>query len=508
MRAYSQSPTKPNLGRFFVRLRALCYVVLIAGTTALGAAKIDTVTVRPQDTAEALVNPMMGWTFHYYSNVPTNYGSRLAPSDTLRDWPGLSVTYLRLPWALLEPEEGRFDWSWLDTPARRFGDAGVQIALRITCSESWMRYATPEWVQDAGAKGHDFTPGKGAHEGGPFWEPDYGDPVFLAKLENFLVAFARRYDGNPHVAFIDIGSYGVWGEGHTGASTRLQVPLDVKKRHVDLHVKHFRRTLLAINDDYAGHDTRTGRAPITDYALERGVTLRDDSIMVQPPPRSWYHADLAQPFWPRLPVILEHEHFGSSKHKKAWNPDLLVKSVEEYHASYMSIHWWPREMLAENREAVRRINQRMGYRLQLREATWPKQTRLREPVEVKHTWANAGVAPCYPGGFVAFTLKDADGGIAFVHAEAGTDLRTLEVGPPGQAPTRTLTSRLTVPRTHRDGPRKFAMPLNPGTYTLWVSVGRRDGAPVIALPLKDGDGHRRYRLGAITIAPSADAEGS
>jgi hypothetical protein len=29
-----------------------------------------------------------------------------------------------------------------------------------------MRYATPQWVERAGAKGYDFTPGKGAHEGG------------------------------------------------------------------------------------------------------------------------------------------------------------------------------------------------------------------------------------------------------------------------------------------------------------------------------------------------------
>ena len=482
-------------------LTSCLLLVAVAGVT--GAAEPETVTVRPADTGEALVNPMMGWTFHYYSNRPENYGSRLAPSDTLGDWPGLSVIYLRLPWAFLEPEEGRFDWSWLDTPARRFGDAGIGIALRISCTESWMRYATPEWVKDAGAKGHDFTPGKGAHEGGVFWEPDYGDPVFLAKLENFLVALARRYDGNPGVAFIDIGSYGVWGEGHTFHSGRMQVPLEVKQRHVDLHVKHFRRTLLAINDDFAGNTVRGAHAPITDYALARGVTLRDDSIMVQPPPHSWYHAELAQPFWPNLPVILEHEHFGSSKRKKAWDPGRLVEVVEAYHASYLSIHWWPREMLNENREAVDRINRRLGYRLALKEATWPKRVPLGRPFDVAATWANTGVAPCYPGGFVAFTLKDAEGGIVHVHVDAGFNVRDLDVGPPGEAPTRATTSRLTAARTHADGPRRFAMPVKAGAGTLWVSVGRRDGTPVIALPLADGDGHRRYRLGEVELLPAA-----
>ncbi|MHC4213798.1 MAG: beta-galactosidase [Planctomycetota bacterium] len=113
---------------------------------------------------------------------------------------------LLIPWAYLEPAEGRFDWSVLDIPAQRWIDQGKQIALRITCSESWMRYATPEWVHKAGAKGYNFTFRRGIKPKGSLWEPDFKDPVFLAKLDNFLAAMAKRYDGSPDVAFIDIGS--------------------------------------------------------------------------------------------------------------------------------------------------------------------------------------------------------------------------------------------------------------------------------------------------------------
>ncbi len=83
------------------------------------------------------------------------------PSDTLDDWPGLSVIYLRVPWSFLEPQEGDFNWSLLDTPAQRWVAKGKKIAIRVSCSESWLRYATPRWVQDAGAKGVDFEFGKG-----------------------------------------------------------------------------------------------------------------------------------------------------------------------------------------------------------------------------------------------------------------------------------------------------------------------------------------------------------
>jgi hypothetical protein len=468
-----------------------------------GAPSETTVAVQPDDTGDALVNPAMGWTLHFYSNHIDHYGSKLEPSDTLDDFPGLSVVYLRVPWSFLEPEEGRFDWSLLDTPAQRWIDRGKQIALRISCSESWMRYATPEWVRAAGAAGYDFTPGQGAHEGGVFWEPDFADPVFLDKLDGFLEALAQRYDGNDNVAFVDVGSYGVWGEGHTFHSSRKTYDDATKRKHVDLHLKHFKETLLALNDDYVGNDVRAGRAPLTDYALSRGLTLRDDSILVQPPPKSWYHAELAQPFWPRRPVILEHEHFGPSKQKGAWDGALLLQAVEDYHASYLSIHWWPREFLEQNRDTIRQINLRLGYRLQLREARWPAKVALGQPIRVTMQWANAGVAPCYPGGYPAVTLEDHQGGIVAVHVDESFDMRRLPVGPQDAAPVETLESTFVVARRYVDGPRVFARAVQPGTYDLLISVGSRDGTPEIALPLRNDDGRGRYRLGQIELTDAA-----
>jgi hypothetical protein len=484
------------------RFPMLATVAALALASASHVDEPARVVVRPADDGRALVNPDMGWTLHFYSNIIANYGSKLEASDTLDDFPGLSTIYLRVPWSFLEPEEGRFNWSLFDTPARRFGAKGHKIAIRVTSTESWMRFATPRWVQEAGAKGVNFKFGEGPAPDGPLWEPDYLDPVFLAKLDAFLAEMARRYDGNPDVAFIDVGSFGMWGEGHTGFGARLddEATLAAVKVHIDLYVKHFKRTLLAISDDVAG-PTRPGASqPATDYALSKGVTLRDDSILVQPPPDSWYHAEMAQAFWPRFPVVLEHEHYGPSKIRKAWSGDLLLKAVEDYHASYMSIHWWPREVLEENREAVDRINRRLGYRLQLREASWPREAPLGAPFAFEAAWANAGVAPCYPGGFVALTLKDEKGGIVSVNVDEAFDVRSLEVGPPDAAPVRSVRSELTVAMPHRDPSGYFTVPTRPGEYDLFVSVGRRDGAPVLALPLPGDDGARRYKLGRITLA--------
>jgi hypothetical protein len=476
-----------------------------------GAIAQETATVKLEDTGEALINPGMGWTMHFYSNITRNYGSKLEPFDTLEDFPGVSTVYLRLPWAYLEPEEGKYNWAILDTPAQRWIAKGKKIALRLTCSESWMTYATPEWVKDAGAKGTYFDYGKGPSPDGTLWDPFFDDPVYLEKLETFIAALAKRYDGNPNVEFIDVGTYGIWGEGHTHGSSK-QDNIEKQKIHIDLHKKYFKKTLLCISDDFAGHNKPGRRFPITDYALSKGVTIRDDSIMVQPGNLRWYHDEMAQAFWPKLPVILEHEHYGSSLKRGAWNPDLLVQSVEEYHASFMSIHWWPRIELEGNREAIDRINKRMGYRLMPLSVTWPKAVTiatsqdaftehlnafpygdLSKNFRVSWSWINKGVAPCYTGGYPALTIKDEKGGIVSLLVDDSLNLRDLEVGPIGEAPVKEQVSEFIV--------GLYAPTTKPGTYDLYISVGKRDGTPTIAMPLKDDDGQRRYKIGQITLNP-------
>jgi hypothetical protein len=461
--------------------------------------------VQPKDTGAALVNPGMGWQLHHYDNNIRRYGLELEPSDTVDDFPGLGSIYLRLAWSYIEPEEGKFNWSIVDTPMQRWVAKGKQVALRFSCSESStdQPYATPEWVRKAGAKGHFVSSRKGIDPEGKIWEPDYDDPVFLDKLDHFLAAAAARYDGNPHVAFIDIGSFGVWGEGHTGATSQLPYSPQTIRTHIDLHKKHFKKTLLAANDDFSNQ----GRGLETLlYARQQGVTLRDDSILVQPGEQAYHHAYVAPMFWPDLPVILEGEHWGSSMKRGYWGDgSRFLDAVEEYHASYATAHWYPREFLENNRELVRKVNMRLGYRLQLLEASWPAEVKPGEPLLMGYRWRNAGVAPCYAGGDPAVTLKDSKGGIAGVFVDEDFDVRLLPVGPPDRAVPvgreikgQSQASRPLIP---------FALPpanvLKSGTYTLYISVGDRTGTPALALPLPDNDGQKRYKLGAVVIGGPA-----
>jgi len=481
------------------RAAALFFVCLInasaaqADMAAAGTAPVKKVVANFSDNGRALINPMMGWVFHFYSDSRTEFGGNLEPSDTVDDFPGLSTVYLRLPWTYVEPSEGVFNWPMLDTVAQRWIAKGKKIAIRITSTEGMPKYATPLWVKQAGARGHYMRDHVEADENtGNLWEPDYDDPVFLDKLDGLVKALGEHYDGNPNVAFVDIGSYGMWGEGHkVNVSNTPDEDAPVYQKHTDLYLKYFKHTLLTINDDTIGPQRQGHKFISTDYARAHGVTLRDDSILVGRPPHSWYHAELARDFWPDRPVVIEHQPYGASVHDHAWFPDLLLKGVEEYHASFLSLHWWPRVELNENKDIITKINRRLGYRIVPHQIEYPETITIGEPFTVISTWSNAGVAPCYPGGFMCLTLKDAKGGIASCLADDSFNVRDLEVGPEASIPVAQHDCKLTI--------GLFAPRTQDGDYDLFLSVGQRDGTPTIALPLDGDDGQHRYKIGKIKL---------
>lgn len=453
----------------------------------------QTFTASPVDNGSALVNPGMGWMLYYYSNILDNYCSKLEPEDTVDEFEGVGVVFFRLPWVFLEPEKGKFNWEIIDSPAQRWIDKGKRIAICITSTENWTRQGTPQWVYDEGAKYYEVN---------GFLESEYSDKIFLKEVEHCVKALADRYDGDPNVDFVAVGHFGMWGEGHTVLSTPVhgkEWGFKTKKKYIDIYCKYFKDTQLCISDDIADPYIREDHFKITDYAFKKGVTIKDDSILVQPWPNSWFHTGMVQQFWPVMPVIIEHEHYLGSVERGAWDKELLLQSIEEYHSSYMSIHCWPHLEYEQNKDIIARINRRMGYRLLLDKAEWPSTVKRGEPFQIKSSWKNGGVAPCYGGGYPCYTIKTQKGGIVAVLVDDGFNVKVLQPAAPGEAVAQETSHDFNIAQVFSNDHGNFSRVAQSGDFQIFFSVGKVDGTPVYELPYEGNDGHKRYLMGSITV---------
>lgn len=457
------------------------------------------IVVRPKDNGRALVNPGMGWVFHHYDNSLDGYGEPLGTDYDGRNFPGLSVVYLRLAWSFLEPEEGLFNWSILDSVIQRYRRMGIRYAFRLTAFEgNKASDGVPEWLREAGCPGFMVKP----FSENEYWEVDYASPLFLEKLKRFLTAAGKRYARDPFLEFVDVGTLGIWGEGHPLG--RRYSPEDLAV-HFDLHKAAFPDTVIAANDDYLRHFKRphsgdAGKEEIARLIDEKGLTLRDDSILVDAEPDPNYSAKYAERFWRTRPVILEMAHYSYVKDKGTWGGERYLRAIEDYHASYASIHAVPDEFLSENAAIIGRINRRLGYRLQMEEVRYPARLSTADRFEITSVWKNAGAAPCLCDIRPIWTLLNDNGDICAVFAEDAAALagimpneeRTVVSRFPVTPKLRSVcynadTSACPAPSsdslTNRDSSRlQDGKTRAESAYTLCVSLGTAAGTPEVALP--------------------------
>jgi len=383
------------------------------------------------DSTRVLKNPHKGWYHHLLDNGVNSY--KITNDSVFASFSGMDHLYLRLAWSYLEPQEGQYDWHRIDEVVAKYVPLGYKISFRISSKETGnypgsvgqelngVQYATPVWVMKAGAKG---TVPKGY--GIKSWTPVWDDPVYLEKLNNFQKAFAEKYDGKPWVSYIDIGSIGEWGEGHTHFSTKIPPTVTEVKTNIDVYLKHFKKSQLVCTDDllyYGKPDADVNT--LYEYAVSNGISLRDDSPLVD-----WYmdnnlktwsvsHPQFYDPLYLKKPIVFELQHYGMVKKDGNWlgkngadiiakynysGAEVMRKAIETMHATYIGYHGFCEEWLDDNPELTNELANRCGYWYFPVKASYSSILK-RDQNEIALEWINKGVAPAYDDFAIIFRFE-------------------------------------------------------------------------------------------------------
>ncbi len=160
----------------------------------LSAAAAALLTLVPHLAAAEIVPraDMMSIGVYYYPEAwpETQWSRDLANMKKM----GFEHTHMgEFAWALMEPEEGRFDFDWLERAVNEAGKAGLKVIL---CTPSatppvWLVRAHPE-VLVVDSKGQRRNHGSRAHA-------SWSSETYKRYVVRIATELAKRFGGNPHV---------------------------------------------------------------------------------------------------------------------------------------------------------------------------------------------------------------------------------------------------------------------------------------------------------------------
>jgi len=354
------------------------------------------VSARFHETGSVYANPGQGW-----------MSSRL-PS---------TIKYIRLGWADFEPEHGKYDWSKIDNAIASAKQKGGKIAIRImTCSpHSSGYYTSPKWLFDEGCKSFEYLVGGDDPTSGgariPRIEPDYSDPLYLLRHGEFIKALGERYDESSDIEFLDIGSYGYWGEWHTPNP----VPVSVRKKIVDMYVQAFKKTsLVFMTDD----------AEVLGYAIEKGTGMRRDGVGSRWHEQNWigsakYSAVKGmEEVWKHSPIVFEW--YGNYDYllQRGWSFDSAIVFMLNNHVTVINdnIGNVPPDKMFQ----IEKLARLAGARFVLNEIAHEESVKAGSALTINMQWSNTGAGKVYKPYLLRFFFLDSENKIVFSN-DSSTD---------------------------------------------------------------------------------------
>lgn len=387
-----------------------------------------------------------------------------------------TVCYARWNWNELEPREGQFNWRVIDAAIGNCQKRGGRLAFRVMTTNPHSRgySSSPKWLFDLGCRSHEYTPAHdtvASHKRFARIEPDYADPLFMEKHSSFLRELGRRYDGHPGVEFIDIGSYGHWGEWHTPNPA----PDSVLTQLVDVYSSAFRQTPRLM---------LTANPKLLEYALAGGAGVRRDGVGSPWDAQSWRSKKYASvsgfsDAWKRAPIAFEWFESFRFMTERGWSVDAGIEFMLENHVTYVLDNLGA--VPDSEKSKFERLARLAGYRFTVKEISHPRKAQRGSAFRIAMTWTNLGVGRMYRRHPLVLYLLDANDRV--VHRTLGeSDPRSWLPG------DHEISESMTPPSD-----------LNPGIYSIAVALLDQSGVPAVAVAVDAPSSDRVYRLSSVVV---------
>ena len=250
-------------------------------TSAVHVADTTKITYALKPFDGPLSNPHKGFT------VPTGGAWTFVPefeygpygSLNNRAWDLVSYGSGYQQWNKLNPVKGVYDWTELEKLLNALAEHNMTYALRVLpYTPSFIKSDfppqedydwTPPFVYEMGAKKIQIDlRGTEFHAYAPVWD----DSIYIWAAKEFAKALAEKYDGDPRIEYIDVRTFGEWGEWHTSHILGSEMPADsVLIDMLDYYASLFKKTQLVLPSN--------GFGDVYTHALELGITKRDDGFI-------------------------------------------------------------------------------------------------------------------------------------------------------------------------------------------------------------------------------------
>jgi hypothetical protein len=268
---------------------------------------------------------------------------------------------------------------------------------------------TPKYVYEEGAKKITARyKDNNANAAVPVWD----DSVYLYYAKEFATALAAKYDGDPRIEYIDVRSFGEWGEWHVSNLDGSKMPsVEIQKDMLKHYASVFKKSLLVLPSD--------GYGDVYTYALSLGITKRDDCLIGIPGTAD----SLVRAYEANMPtvaencggyaIMLNYTDVIPGGYLK-WTPERWVDAITTAHLTYYVLDQdfddCGYRFYNDNKALADSMTKVIGYNFTVSNAELVTVASAKDTASTLNiTVKNTGVAPCFFDIYMVAEFVDSTG---------------------------------------------------------------------------------------------------